>query len=145
MDSHGPCWFDLLFHLWHKPRKSLSNVLASHNFSCWADRHHLAAAPCSQIAHTVQGVSNPGQGGLGSEMAVKAFLDPVILVCRLFRKPWLEESLSFWPSEPWRFIVKVKALFVSVWPYRTWVESDDTGILPQENSSNVCQTDSSDL
>lgn len=40
------------------------------------------------------------------------------------------------------FIVKVKALFVSVWPYHTWVAPNDIGILPQENSGNLCQADS---
>lgn len=68
-------------------------------------------------AHTVRGVSNLGQGGQGAGMAVKAFLDPAILVCHVslenqgLRSHCLFDPLNLGMT---RFIVKVKALFVSV-------------------------------
>jgi hypothetical protein len=74
-------------------------------------------------------------GGGGGVQGQKLLSSPLLIQsCHLglpflFRKWWLEESLSFCPFEPQsdRCIVKVKLLSVSV-----WVESG-IGILPQEN------------
>lgn len=96
---------------------------------------------CSCNAGLFKGRTGP-EGQSRSGVAFKAFVDPrvVILVyhfsletCGL-KKHCLFALLN---HKMTRFIVKVKALFVNVWPCHTWVESDIIGFLPQEKSVQV--------
>lgn len=67
-----------------------------------------------------------------SGVVFKSFLEPITLVYHFSSENYGLKNCLFAPLNQGmtRFIIKVKALFVSVWPYHIWVEPDDIGILP---------------